>query len=220
MGFGNGYTARFFSSKLITTLAPLGYPVYLLHMAVARYYWLATRGFEREAWFDISGEYPFPVEWHEMLIVLAITIFVGFLINAFLVPPLIPYTISWGVKVCTFISSCFARVSCNKNTEDTTDNTSFEGEIKVSTYDQVKTMVRGLTGVDVNRSVKLSTLGLDSLGATALLGMLRASVPAARSLSLQELQQCETVGCLANTLDSEVSQWSTSEEDNGGSQSS
>ena len=70
MAFGQGYTARFFGSKLMTTLAPLGYPVYLMQMAVARYYWLATRGLERQDWWGKEGEYPFPVEWYEFFLIL------------------------------------------------------------------------------------------------------------------------------------------------------
>merc|ERR1712176_1314071 len=77
MAFGQGYTARIFSSKLMTRLAPLGYPIYMLQMPVARYYWLATRGFERQEWWGIEGEYPFPVQWYEFFLILFITIVVG-----------------------------------------------------------------------------------------------------------------------------------------------
>ena len=70
-----------------------------------------------------------------------------------------------------------------------------------SNFDQIKSMVLGLTGVQVTSSTELRTLGLDSLGATALLGMLRASVPAAKGLTLRELQSCDTVGDLAAVLD-------------------
>ncbi|CAB9499627.1 7a-methyl-1,5-dioxo-octahydro-1H-inden-4-yl [Seminavis robusta] len=173
MGFGNGYTAKFFSSRIMTRLAPLGYPVYLLHMGTARYYWIATRGWVKQDWWELGGEIPFPVQ-----------------------------CISLGVRVCSFVSKCVKCITCQKAQEQELENDdSFDGQIKVSTYNQVKTMVRGLTGVDVNRSIKLKYLGLDSLGATALLGMLRASVPAAKNLTIQQLQECETVGCLSDFLD-------------------
>ena len=62
MAFGTGYTSRIFSSHVFKKyLAPLGYPVYLIHMAVARYYWVATRGLKREFWWGREGEFPFPV---------------------------------------------------------------------------------------------------------------------------------------------------------------
>lgn len=214
MGFGNGLTARFFRSKLMTALAPLGYPVYLLQMGTARYYWLATRGFNSwEPWWDISGEYPFPVEWYEMYAILAIVIALGFFVNLVLVPPLMPYSISIGVKVCKFVSKCVKCVTCQKPPVAAADEEPIEDskKTKASSYNQVRRMVRGLTGMEVTRSMQLKHLGLDSLGATALLGMLRASVPAAKNLTLSQLQQCSTVGCLAEVLDDSES--ITSEED-------
>ena len=79
-------------------------------------------------------------------------------------------------------------------------------------YDQVKTMVRGLTGVEVTATSELRYLGLDSLGAAALLGMLRCSVPAAQSLTLQKLQQCDTVGNLVDVLEGDNVKVSTSDQ--------
>lgn len=223
MAFGAGYTSRLFSSKVMTTLAPLGYPVYLLHIAVARYYWLATRGWDREHWFEISGEYPFPVQWFEVFIILCITIVLGYFINSILVPPLMPHSISLGVKVCTFVSSSVARCQCFQTeqsvSEELSSQESFDGQVNESTYKQVQRMVRDLTGVDVNRSIKLRYLGLDSLGAAALLGMLHASVPAAKKLTILQLAECETVGCLSDLLDesrSETSRASTSDDDEAG----
>ena len=72
-------------------------------------------------------------------------------------------------------------------------------------------MVRGLTGVEVTPTLQLRHLGLDSLGAAALLGMLRSSVPAAQSLTLQQLQECDTVGDLTNILEEEAIQEATSD---------
>lgn len=209
MGFGNGFTAWFFQTKLMTGLAPLGYPVYLLHMGITRYYWIATRGWNWEPWWDIEG-YPFPVEWYEMFALLGITITIGFFVNRFIMPLLMPHSISMGVKVCLFVSRWVKWATCRKDPDDEKEE-SYDGNIRVSTYNQVKKMVMGLTGVEVTRSMKLRHLGLDSLGATALLGMLRASVPAAKNLSLSQLQECETVGCLADSLDDSVSLTSSSE---------
>ena len=107
MAFGTGYTSKIFASRLFKDhLAPLGYPVYLIHMAVARYYWVATRGLKREFWWDHEGEFPFPVAWWEFFLILLISIVSGALVNHYLVPPLLPHTIDLGVKCCSWISKC------------------------------------------------------------------------------------------------------------------
>jgi acyl carrier protein len=72
----------------------------------------------------------------------------------------------------------------------------------VSNLDLVEDIVKRITGnQDVVRATNLRELGLDSLGETALLGTLRASVPAARKLTLRQLSTIETVGQLVDALD-------------------
>jgi len=211
MAFGTGYTSRIFASKLFTFLAPLGYPVYLLHLSVVRYYWVATRGLKKEFWWGREGEYPVPIEWWEFFLVLIMSTILGGLINSFLVPPCLPYTISWGVRVCSWISrisSTCARYIFGEGffDGDVDENTPMKNECvngeDSKTFHQLKTMIRGLTGInEVKRDLPLQHLGLDSLGATALLGTLRSTVPAARDLTLKELQGCQTVGNLLDFLD-------------------
>jgi oxalate---CoA ligase len=221
LGFGasNSVTVSILGSQVMTRLAPLAYPIYLLHMAVSRSYWLITRGPEAQEWWSWAGLHPFPVEWYECFIILGITMLLGFVANTYLVPMLIPHTISVGVRVSTLICNCLyrrcGRCCCGflrpdgetireelpSSAERGMDSSSCTDQDENSAYDQLTAMVRGLTGVQVNRSMQLRNLGLDSLGATALLGMLRASVPAAKALTLQQLQQCETLGALADFLD-------------------
>ena len=206
MAFGTGYTSRIFSSIVMQKLAPLGYPVYLLHLAVTRYYWVATRGLKQQYWWGREGEFPFPVEWWEFFLVTFISVGIGGMVNTYLVPPCLPYTISWGVRVCTLISSfvtacasCFGIDLSEKEPEE--DKKSGAGPEETATYKQLRVMIRGLTGMEVTRDLPLDHLGLDSLGATALLGTLRSTVPAARNLTLRELQECGTVGSLHEFLD-------------------
>ena len=224
MSFGQGYTARLFQSSTWTRLAPLGYPVYLLHMAVARYYWLATRGLEPQHWWPLAGEYPFPVEWYEFLVILILTMVIGSAVNSFIVPSLMPYTISLGVRICTWVSHCLQhiqmRICCcrlqGKSQKDRSTISNITADITASypsITEQVNTMVRALTGVEVTPALQLRHLGLDSLGAAALLGMLRCSVPAAQSLTLQQLQECDTVGDLTGMLEEDASKESTSDEE-------
>jgi len=234
MSFGQGFTTRLFQLNIFTRLAPLGYPVYLLQMSVARYYWLATRGMEPQYWWTLAGEHPFPVAWYEFFAILALTILLGGLVNTYLVPHLMPTTISTGVKVCLWLSKTMQRlqkiICCNKfggnctsskgrSQSETDDESDYitGGNMSSSSsssnvYDQVKTMVRGLTGVEVTATSELRYLGLDSLGAAALLGMLRCSVPAAQSLTLQKLQQCDTVGNLVDVLEGDNVKVSTSDQ--------
>ena len=63
-------------------------------------------------------------------------------------------------------------------------------------------MVKGLTGRDdVTRCTSLRGIGLDSLGATALLSILRTSVDKAKDLTMQDLAKFQTVGDLVDFLD-------------------
>jgi len=211
MAFGQGYTARIFGSKFMTMLAPLGYPLYLMQMAVARYYWLATRGLERQDWWGKEGEFPFPVEWYEFFIILFTAALLGGVINTFVVPFLMPHSISLGVSICSWIQRWVCRIvsccCCNAASNDSeVESGENDGKVNLaeqstSSYQQVEKMVRGLTGAEVGPGLSLRHLGLDSLGAAALLGMLRSSVPAARKMTLRQLQDCDTIGDLATFLD-------------------
>ena len=214
MAFGQGYTCRLFESKIMTRLAPLGYPLYLVHMAVTRYYWIATRGLEREYWFGREGEFPFPVEWYEFFLLLFLSVLVGFLIDTFLAPLLMPYTISWGVGVCNWISGTLSRRfgSCFRSSNGSDEKKihaqhpecsrlDLASPTATSSYDKIATMSRGLTGMNLTADIPLRHMGLDSMGAAALLGMLRSAVPTARNLTLQQLQTCDTISSLVHLLD-------------------
>ncbi|CAD7976231.1 unnamed protein product [Amoebophrya sp. A25] len=63
-------------------LAPLAYPMYLLHYNVAWYYWYLTRGTEREWWWPEAAAYPWPVSWPlETLCVIVATAIAGAMAN-------------------------------------------------------------------------------------------------------------------------------------------
>jgi acyl carrier protein len=66
--------------------------------------------------------------------------------------------------------------------------------------EQVEAMVKGLTGLEVTRSTNLHGIGLDSLGTTALLSILRTSVDQAKNLTMQELARFQNVGDLVDFL--------------------
>lgn len=187
LAFGRGITARIMKSRLLQFLAPLSYPIYLLHVPVARYYWLATRGFEAKQWWGMAGDYPVPVGFHEMLLILGISAMLGYVIDRHLLLHVIPYTVNAGVFVCQSLSKCVGNSS----------NTSTAGTL---IFEQVQHVVKALLGIDVSHSSRLDSLGLDSLGSTAFLGALRASLPKAKRMSLQKLSVFDTVGDLVDFL--------------------
>ena len=200
LAHGQGLTARFFHLKPIQWLSPLAYPLYLLHIPLARYYWIATRGLEAEPWWEtgISA----PVEWFEVWLILALCLVLGFVLDRTVVAFLTRYTVTLGVKVCQWVSKCCFCCCRNKNAmvqDDANDSTEW------SNLQHVEAMVKRITGnQNVSRSTHLRDLGLDSLGATALLGTLRVSVPIARKITLQQLVSFETVGDLVDALDAIV----------------
>lgn len=189
LSFGRGLTACIMRNKVMAALAPLAYPIYLLHGPIARYYWVATRGLEHQFWFEKALLYPFPVQWYEFLLILGISLVLGLLIDRLLMPMLMPRTVKLGVKVCSAIIAC---CRCGEQRVVSAEATTFE---------QVEAMVKGLTGAEVTRSTDLHHLGLDSLGATALLSTLRANVAAAKDLTIQQLAEFRTVGELVEFLD-------------------
>lgn len=194
LSYGRGITARIFNTRILQGLATLAYPIYLLHLSVARFYYAATRGFgeiEDVAWWTSAGAYPVPINFWELPIILIICIALAWPIERFVVRALTPYTISWGVWICKKLAQliCMCTGTGSKDVGD-------------STQAQVEHMVKGLTGnPDVDLSTKLGELGLDSLGATALLGALKSTVPNAKSLTMAQLSACETVGDLVSMLD-------------------
>ena len=211
MAHGRGLTVRLFSTKLFQYLSPLAYPLYLLHLPIARYYWIATRGLEAEFWWPWAASYPVPVEWYETFIIIGISLLVGGFLDRFVVSFLSRYTVRFGVIVCRAVARllCFCCCCCSRpdsvsssSLRNLTDTASSRGG---SNLEQIQKMVRRITGMEIEqitRSTNLKDLGLDSLGTTALLGTLKASsIPSAKKLTLKQLIDFETIGDLVDALD-------------------
>ena len=190
MAYGRGLTVRIMNSKILQALAPLSYTVYLLHIPIARYYWLATRGFVAEEWWNKLGDFPMPIALEEVLFILCASVALGYFIDRKVIPHVMPWTVKVGIKVCNI-------VSCLLGCSTTVERANNGG----STMIQVKRLVKALSGLDVTRDSNLHDLGLDSLGATAFLGNLRASVRAANSLTLRQMNNFRNVGELVDYLD-------------------
>ena len=210
LAYGKGYTARVLNHRYIQWLSPLAYPIYLLHIPLARYYWIVTRGHQAEEWWDVA--IGIPIEWYEVFLIIVICIVVGFIIDRTIVSFLTRYTVSVGVAVCKFISRfCCCCCSFCKQQDQTNTTSGAAGTSSsspsspITNLQRVRGVVQRITGQSNEDELSLITnlrdLGLDSLGTTALLGTLRSSIPIARKLTLRQLLTLETVGDLVHTLD-------------------
>lgn len=201
MSHGQGLTARVFNNAILQKLSHLAYPMYLLHVPIGRYYWYATRGTTAEHWWNVAGGFPLPVEWWEVPIIIVICLILGYLMDHYLVQHLSRYTVKYGVVVCEWIMKWCCGCCCGSKAHQTDETASPD---ETSHLVVVQTLVEGLTGSShVDASTELRDLGLDSLGATALLGILKANIPAARRLSLPCLANMTTVGDLIEYLEAQ-----------------
>jgi len=198
LSFGHGVSARILGS--FSWLSPIAYPVYLLHGPIGLIYWRVTRGSKTLFWFEYAFGYPIPVAWWEAFLILFLCCVVGWLIDAYIVPKIMPYTIKLWVwvaeRICSYCCCCCCCCYCCKEERDdgNDDDTSILG--------QIKCMVKDLTGGEVNRSTELSSLGLDSLGATALLSLVQLSIPSAgKKLKVHHLTKMNTVGELVDFIE-------------------
>ena len=192
LAFGHGLTATLMSTKPMQFLGQLSYTVYFLHITVAKYYWFVTRGLEPHDWWLTVGEYPFPYSYLELWVVLLITGFAGYYLDRYAMPLVAPYTIGGWV----FVFRAFERLLNPSLTKESI------GENSV--LDQVKNIVLGISGIEVSMSTRLDSMGLDSLGAGAFLGLLRQRVSAAKSLSVTQVSsEFETVEDLVSFLSQE-----------------
>ncbi len=72
--------------------------------------------------------------------------------------------------------------------------------------------ISALTGAVVTASSELDSLGLDSLGATALLTTIRSATPRASRLTVYDLYGLKTVGDLVTFIDNGCRPLETDEE--------
>ena len=237
MSYGYGITASIFNLKVFQWLGPQAYSLYLLHIPISIYYWMITRDIQSAtSFYNIVGEYPLPVQWYETIVIIIISVIVGLVLDKYIVKRIQPYTIQFGIYICSLISSSLRHVvfgikkvvttATTTKSSSESDTTTDDGETSTTTttpttattkaptattttiFNQVQLLVQRLTGQDVNsitNDTELKNLGLDSLGATALLSLLKVTfatttVPAIKNLTMRELIDIETVGDLVDLL--------------------
>eukprot|EP00760_Papus_ankaliazontas_P009353 PhM_4_TR14046/c0_g1_i1/m.6308 len=183
---GRGVTAWALSNKfLVTVCAPLSYLLYLLHTTVAMAFYLAL-GETRDG--DVADTFPGPpvaVPWWCLPVSVIISLILARafneFVNPYLMPPMLKY---WTLLYNKLYARC---CGCELVT---VENVGGVGTVE----NRVAMMLRRLTGAAVGSGDKLTEIGLDSMGLTALSGALRAAFPdLCADLRPTTLNQLETV---------------------------
>ena len=140
------------------------------------------------------------MEWYELPIIIAICVVLSMVLDRLIIQWLSTYTIKAAIAIIHFFAKCCCCCCCSEAVNALVVGD--EGGGKHSTLHRVQQLIKGLTGGNqlVDGSTCLRDIGLDSLGATALLGTLRASLPSASALTLRQLETCETVNDLVAIL--------------------
>ncbi len=214
LAHNQGITAWILSRKVFTVLSPYTYHLYLLHVPMSKYIWLAFNGAKFKFWWPIVPGYPVPLNWWIFLLTVVICLFLGWFIEKYLVTTLQPYTIQWGVSICRLISNFLSQfVSVGGNIVPSSSHTATfametESLLRSSSRnerdwkkEEVLSKIEGIVGVKVSLSTPLRDLGLDSLGGTALLNALKSTISGAQKLTLVQLtQEYETVDDLVQSF--------------------
>ena len=206
---GFGWTAKLLRWRPLVALSPLTYHLYLFHVPIARYYWFVTRPSTYNNppfWFGEEGlPYPFPVQWWEVLILIALCLAVALVVERYITPYLQTHTVRLGLFICEKIAQ-IARCllyffSCGRYQKRNEDKETVDEIENVSTLRILEEKISALTGARVTESSELDSLGLDSLGATALLSTIKSATPKAAHLTVYDLYGLKTVGDLVRFLD-------------------
>jgi hypothetical protein len=175
LAVGQGLTARFLKLPILSRyLAPLAYPVYVLHLPIAyfiTYIWQGGTGYD--GWMSLQGAQPVPLPSWGMFVVMIASSVLGFAFNEWVNPFLMPPTMAILRTLFTLICHC---CSCRSKPEPTdTFLQQLDDEAQQNRVLQsVAEAVRHLTGAVITPMSRLDQVGLDSFGATALVGMLRS----------------------------------------------
>lgn len=191
LAHGRGYTASFLSHDIfVRYLAPLAYPLFLLHIPTSMYiYWLFhdEPGEEkRKWWWPHQGLYLIPVPWYSLGLTIVVAAVVGGALQRYCASPLIIYITQ---MFDTATMHCYCRWR------------KYEVGGKPTMFTQVKRCIRTLTGSDCSEDMELDCIGIDSFGVVALLSILRAKIPQARKLSPAHMYTLRTVGHLVRALE-------------------
>eukprot|EP00397_Hematodinium_sp_SG-2012_P003350 GEMP01003358.1.p1 GENE.GEMP01003358.1~~GEMP01003358.1.p1 ORF type:complete len:1103 (+),score=182.76 GEMP01003358.1:82-3390(+) len=191
LGRGHGYTAALLNQKVfVRYLAPLAYPLYLLHIPTSLYvYWLLhDDGNEDERWWwQMVGLKIVPIPWYSFLLTVFICLLVGAALQKYCTAPLIPYI----RQACKPFEVCCCLCCTPESLPD--------GD--ASMLAKVVHSIRSLTGTDCDEDTDMENIGVDSFGMVALVGILRSQIPHAKNLAPARLYDFKTVGQLVAALE-------------------
>ena len=189
MAVGHGLACKIFSSSLfVDTLAPISYFNYLFHQLIGQYYWLITRNGQwwsywryRKAFYWFSPA-PVPTAWWEYFFVVALTTWWS-MGMARIDPWLIA---KWNRGRSALQALCGAKADQSGG--------------PLSTLEVLLNTVENMTGTEVQASSTFAEVGLASVAAPVLIGLLSDVLPDV-TISLADLVAVQTMGELAELLE-------------------
>jgi acyl carrier protein len=179
-------------------MAPAAYPLYLFHFPLAQY-WVLLReelNIETNA-LDRSDYNPadpnafsyFPLAWWEFLLFVplatALALFVAHVLNARV--------------TAMFMNNFNTLYSCCSCVCGSQEGSLVEAGAQNALF-TILDVVSGLTGADADGTTPITQLGLDSFGASALVGILRSRVPDV-PIKVADVYALETVGDIASLIE-------------------
>jgi len=201
LAVGEGLTARICSCALLVRFSSLSYAIYLFHCPVAWCYYYLVFGTEFKRWMQRALDIPFDMPvWPHLPMVIVLTFAVAWFVNEHgrldVFVPLCMRGWDLFLRVIEVICCCCL---CRRRAKAAAGATAVGS---FGALGDVQRSIRRLTSASTTPDTALESVGLDSFGLSALLGVLRATpYPAARKLRLATLQELGTVGALANFLE-------------------
>jgi len=191
LAVGHGITAKVLGSNfMVKWLAPAAYPLYLFHWPLFSY-WSLLRDFLGVKRVDLekAGNGAFGITpWWEFLmflpVITALALFVAHVLNS--------YATVLFMNLFDHLYCCCTCV-CGRQGRLMDEG----GQNALFT---ILDVVSGLTGADVDGTTLISHLGLDSFGASALVGILGSRVPDVH-LKAADVYELETVGDIAALIE-------------------
>eukprot|EP00397_Hematodinium_sp_SG-2012_P000896 GEMP01000897.1.p1 GENE.GEMP01000897.1~~GEMP01000897.1.p1 ORF type:complete len:1116 (+),score=225.79 GEMP01000897.1:115-3462(+) len=194
---GHGYTAALLGQKkFVTYLAPLAYPLYLLHLPTAMYvYWTFhwdSGANPPDTWWMFAGMVIVPIPWYSLFLTIAISLVLGALLQHYCCAALVPHIMKSFEPIGVFCCWCCPSPMIAESHQ----------RRDLTTLAKVQWMIRSLTGANVTADTELDQIGVDSFGTAAFLGILRSKIPHAKKMVPGRLYELATVGELVEELDS------------------
>jgi len=182
---GHGVTAYLLSGNfLVRYLAPLSYPLYLIHIPTAMYtYWISGIFVGTEPhdswWWTMAGLKIVPVSAVLFLVVLASSFVIIALLEKCFVASLTPYVLKFSRLLFCIRSAPSSETTLGK----------------------VTSIVMSISGTECDESTLLDRIGIDSLGTVGLLNSLRRSFPGSAKLTVAMIHKMTCVGDIVKALD-------------------